>query len=341
MSQSTHKLRVGLALGGVLVTLLLAAVFTLGSLDVPFEPQSWREVIPLYAVSSFIIAALLIFGLIVMRNIVRLLVERSKEQLGARFKTKMVMGAVAVSLLPAIFMFFISYALLNRTLGRWFPRPLEIASEETQKLLNDLGRGMLPRLHTLGYQAAQHAGETPEAFLEHAFALGLDAAWVFDSKGKFVKGGVVCDDQQEDRSLNICSVSGEQGSLQNTLPSGVEIWQSKNKSYFASHVPVTLSGSEQGTLVAAFRTGPDFLKRWNVVQQQIRDYETLKQNLRALKKQMLLILFFFTLLVLLRRHVGRSVPGQAGHRPHSGPCRRHARSLLRQFRLSGSGTSAG
>ncbi|HWN75341.1 MAG TPA: hypothetical protein VNO13_06310, partial [Candidatus Udaeobacter sp.] len=136
MSHSTNRLRVGLAIGGVFITLLLAAVFTLGSLDVPFEPQSWREVIPLYAVSSFIIAALLIFGLIVMRNIVRLLVERSKEQLGARFKTKMVMGAVAVSLLPAIFMFFISYALLNRTLGRWFPRPLEIASEETQKLLN-------------------------------------------------------------------------------------------------------------------------------------------------------------------------------------------------------------
>jgi two-component system, NtrC family, nitrogen regulation sensor histidine kinase NtrY len=299
MSPSTDKqLRIRLALGGVLVTLLLAAVFTLGSLDVPLEPKSWREVIALWAVSSFIIAALLIFGLIVMRNIVRLLVERSKEQLGARFKTKMVMGAVAVSLLPVIFMFFISYALLNRTLGRWFPRPLEIASEETQKLLNDLGRGTLPRLHTLGYQAAQHAGETPEAFLQHAFADGLDAVWVFDSHGKFVKGGVLCDDQQEDRTLNICSVSGEQGALQNTLPSGVQIWQSKNKSYFAAHVPVTLNGSEQGTLVAAYRTGPDFLKRWTVIQQQTRDYENLKQNLRALKKQMLLILFFFTLLVL-------------------------------------------
>jgi two-component system nitrogen regulation sensor histidine kinase NtrY len=299
MSPATDKqLRIRLALGGVLVTLLLAAVFTLGSLDVPLEPKSWREVIALWAVSSFIIAALLIFGLIVMRNIVRLLVERSKEQLGARFKTKMVMGAVAVSLLPVIFMFFISYALLNRTLGRWFPRPLEIASEETQKLLNDLGRGTLPRLHTLGYQAAQHAGETPEAFLQHAFTAGLDAVWVFDSKGKFVKGGVVCDDQQEDRTLNICSVSGEQGTLQNSLPSGVEIWQSKNKSYFAAHVPVTLKGSEQGTLVAAYRTGPDFLKRWTVIQQQTRDYENLKQNLRALKQQMLLILFFFTLLVL-------------------------------------------
>ena len=299
MSPATDKqLRVRLALGGVLVTLLLAAVFTLGSLDVPLEPKSWREVIALWAVSSFIIAALLIFGLIVMRNIVRLLVERSKEQLGARFKTKMVMGAVAVSLLPVIFMFFISYALLNRTLGRWFPRPLEIASEETQKLLNDLGRSTLPRLHTLGYQAAHHAGETPDAFLQHAFAEGLDAVWVFDSHGKFIKGGVVCDDRREDRRLNICSVSGEQGTLQNTLPSGLEIWQSKNKSYFAAHVPVTLNGSQQGTLVAAYRTGPDFLKRWTVIQQQTRDYENLKQNLRALKRQMLLILFFFTILVL-------------------------------------------
>src|SRR5512136_2260635 len=181
MSPVTDKqLRVRLTLGGIFVTLLLAAVFTLGSLDVPLEPQSWREVIALYAVSSFITAALLIFGLILTRSIVRLWAERSKDQLGARFKTKMVLGAMAVSLLPIIFMFFVSYSLLNRTLGRWFPRPLEIASEETQKLLNDLGRGTLPRLHTLGYQAALHVGETPEAFLEHSFALGLDAVWVYD-----------------------------------------------------------------------------------------------------------------------------------------------------------------
>jgi len=298
VSPSSNKLRVKLVIGGVLVTLLLAAVFTLGSLDVPLEPSSWREVIALASVSSFIIAALLIFLLILARGIVRLWAERSKDQLGARFKTKMVVGAMAISLLPVIFMFFISYALLNRTLGRWFPRPLEIASEETQKLLNDLGRATLPRLHTLGYQAAQHVGETPEAFLQHAFADGLDAAWVFDSKGKFFKGGVVCDDQQEDRTLNICSVSGEQGTLQTSLPSGVEIWQSKNNSYFAARVRVTLKGSEQGTLVAAYRTGPDFLQRWTVIQQQTRDYENLKQNLRALKKQMLLILFFFTVLVI-------------------------------------------
>ncbi len=298
MSPVTSKGRARLVLGGVLVTLLLAAVFTLGSLDVPFEPHSWRELIALYSVSSFITAALLVFGLIFIRSFVRLRMERSKAQLGARFKTKMLLGAMAISLLPVIFMFFVSYSLLNRTLGRWFPRPLEIASEETQKLLNDLGRGTLPRLHTLGYQAALHAEETPEAFLQHSLSLGLDAVWLYDADGKLLKGGVVCDDQPEDRAAELCTVSGVQGTLQNTLPSGVEIWQAKDNSYFAARLPVTLPDHPQSTLIAGFRTSPDFLKRWTTIREQTQQYENVKQNLRAFKRQMLLILFFFTILVL-------------------------------------------
>jgi two-component system nitrogen regulation sensor histidine kinase NtrY len=298
MSPASNKLRVRLIIGAVLLTLLLAAVFTLGSLDVPIEPSSWREVIALYAVSSFITAALLIFGLILTRSIVRLWTERSKQQLGARFKTKMVLGAMAVSLLPVIFMFFVSYALLNRTLGRWFPRPLEIASEETQRLLNDLGKGTLPRLHTLGYRAALHAGETPEAFLQHSLELGLDGVWLLDAQGKTVVGGIVCADQPEDRTGQICTMAGVPGMPQRTLPSGMELWEARNQSYFAARVPAPLKGQEQGTLVAAFRTSPDFLKRLTTIQAETLEYENVKQNLRALKRQMLLILFFFTVLVL-------------------------------------------
>src|SRR5271166_4127247 len=201
MTHGDTKLRIRLIVGGVLLTLLLAAVFTMGSLDVPFDPGSWREIIALYALSSLITAALLVFGLILTRSIIRLWAEQSKQQPGARFKTKMVLGAMAISLLPVIFMFFVSYSLLNRTLGRWFPRPLEIASDETQKLLTDFGHGTLPRLHTQGFQAALHATETPESFLSHAVATGLDAVWLFDSRGKFLKGGVACDNQPEDHSL--------------------------------------------------------------------------------------------------------------------------------------------
>src|ERR1700736_6075943 len=53
MSSLQPKHRWSLAIGGILLSLLLAAVFTFGSLDVPFEPGSWRARISLFAVSSF------------------------------------------------------------------------------------------------------------------------------------------------------------------------------------------------------------------------------------------------------------------------------------------------
>ncbi|HTQ98270.1 MAG TPA: HAMP domain-containing protein, partial [Candidatus Acidoferrum sp.] len=298
MSPANSKGRLRLAVGGIVLTLLLAAVFTLGSLDVPFEPHSWREVMALYAVSSFITAALLVFGLILIRSFVRLRMETSKEQLGARFKTKMVLGAMAVSLLPVIFMFFMSYSLLNRTLGRWFPRPLEIASEETQKLLNELGESTLPRLHTLGYQAAQYAGEAPEVFVQHALSTGLDAVWLYDAQGKFLKGGTICEDQPEDRSAELCTVSGIQGTMTVPLPSGLEIWQARNDTFFAARVRVSLPDDPNSVLIVGYRTSPDFLKRWTIINDQTQEYENVKQNLRALKRQMLLILFCITLIVL-------------------------------------------
>src|SRR2546429_9333664 len=190
MSRLDSKQRWGLAIGGILLTLLLAAVFTFGSLNVPFEPKSWRAVMVLYAVSSFITAAFLVFCLILARTILRLWAERSREQLGARFKTKMVVGAMAISILPIVFMFIVSYSLINRSLLLWFPRALEVASAETQKLLNDLGRAQLPRLRGMALQAQAEATRPSTDFLPHVFAKGADAVSGLDLAGKGRQGGI-------------------------------------------------------------------------------------------------------------------------------------------------------
>ena len=298
MSSLEPKQRWTLGIGAALLTLLLAAVFTFGSLDVPFEPGNWRQLLPLYAVSSFITAAFLVFLMILMRTVLRLWAERSKEQLGARFKTKMVVGAMALSLLPVLFMFLVSYSLLNRTLGRWFPRPLEIASEQTQSLLNDLGRtGTLPRLRSLARQAQTNLSLPTNELLQHAFASGLDAVWVLDKDGKPLRGGVVCEEQPEDRSGAICQRAGVLGVQLQTLPSGVEVWQAHGKNYLVARIPSAENGNNTGFVAAGYRTSPDFLNRFTLIQTKMREYETEKQNLRALKRQMLLILAFFTILL--------------------------------------------
>ncbi len=299
MSALEPRQRWTLGIGAALLTLLLAAVFTFGSLDVPFEPGNWRQLLPLYAVSSFITAAFLVFFMILMRTVLRLWAERSKEQLGARFKTKMVVGAMALSLLPVLFMFLVSYSLLNRTLGRWFPRPLEIASEQTQTLLNDLGRtSTLPPLRTLARQVQSNASLPTNELLQHAFSSGLDAAWLLDKDGKPFRGGVVCEEQPEDRGGAICQRAGVLGSPLQTLPSGVEVWQAQGRNYLVARIPTAENGKNTGYIATGFRTSPDFLNRFTLIQTKMREYETEKQNLRALKRQMLLILAFFTILLL-------------------------------------------
>jgi nitrogen fixation/metabolism regulation signal transduction histidine kinase len=233
---SQPKHRWSLVIGGILLSLLLAAVFTFGSLDVPFEPATWRARMALFAVSGFITATALVFLLILTRSILRLWTERSKEQLGARFKTKMVVGAMALSLLPVVFMFFVSYSLLNRTLGRWFPRPLEIASEQTQALITDFGRTALPRLRNLARQVQMNSSLSTEDLLKRAFESGLDAVWMLDKDGKIIRAGVVCDDQPEDRTGQICEHVGVAGSPVRTLPSGVEVWEAQGKDYLVARV---------------------------------------------------------------------------------------------------------
>src|SRR6266849_4127376 len=298
MSRMDNKQHWRLAIGGILLALLLAAVFTFGSLNVPFEPTSWRAVMALYAVSSFITAAFLVFGLILARTILRLWVERRKEQLGARFKTKMVVGAMAISLLPIIFMFIVSYSLINRSLLLWFPKPLEIASEETQKLLSDLGRAQLPRLRGVAEQVREEASQPGEDFLRHAVARGADAVWILDAHGKPVRGGIVCEDLRADRTGAASVEHDVPGQYLRSLQSGVEVWAARGRRYFAARVPASQEGKAEGFAVAGFRTSPDVLERLTAIQSQTREYYQEKQDLRALKRQMLEILLLFTVLLL-------------------------------------------
>ncbi len=180
MRRHSRGYQLWLTLGGIILTLLLAAVITFGSLHIPFDPQQWSQVIVLYALSTFIVAALLVFGLILVRVLLRLWMERRAELLGSRFKTKMVIGAMSVSLLPLVFLFFVSYALMNRTLNRWFPHPLEIANVETQNLIHDVTGTNYLRLLAVARQAtSQTSGSSIRRYRSECGNSGTagHAAW--------------------------------------------------------------------------------------------------------------------------------------------------------------------
>jgi len=299
MTSTSSTQRNRLVIAGVVLTLLLAAVFTLGSLDAPFEPRNWRDVLTLYAVSSFITAALIVFALIVSRTLLRLWAERSREQLGARFKTKMVVGAVAISLLPVLFMFFVSYSLLNRTLARWFPHPIEIAAEQSRSLQQEMSRAEYERLSKLaGFWARNtNASAKPAGGVLNNRCVIADAYWHLNPKGS-VQDFAYCDDN----SANDAANGGQENSstdqrrpvLIQKLPSGAEVWRGGAALYLAGHSPENIVGA----VYVARKVPNDFLDRLNEIQKQSLAYDQEKQHLRALKRQLLLILSFFTVLLL-------------------------------------------
>lgn len=77
-----------LAFGGLCVSMLAAAIFTLGSLNAPVRPESGNDFVILFALSTFIVIAFLVFGLILTRSVLRLWAEYRAGLLGSRFKTK-------------------------------------------------------------------------------------------------------------------------------------------------------------------------------------------------------------------------------------------------------------
>lgn len=290
MSDSPRNQRLFLTFGGIVLTLLLAVVVTLGSLRVPFEPHAWNELIVLYALNTFIVAALLVFGLILGRVLVRLWVERRAEQLGSRFKTKMVLGAMAVSLLPLVFLFFISYALMNRTLNRWFPQELENAYTQAQGLLNEIGRLEYSRLQMLADRAAASvpAGTSENSALgpaaRFAASQGAEGIWAIDSAGAPVG-------QSDPLSLPI--VLDPTLKFQSVLPNGGEFWSSRSGAFLAARAPL---GS--GFLFVAHRLPADFLSRYNSIEQQTAAYDVENQRIRTFKRQILITLSLFTVLLL-------------------------------------------
>lgn len=126
-------------IGGAVLLLLAAILFALGSLNVPFiEPDRSEEMVLLYVLSTLVFLSFVVLGMVLARSLLRLYAERRRQVLGTKFKTKVVLGTLTLSLLPAITLFFVSYALVNRTLAKWFPRPLEIVRDDARDIVGYL-----------------------------------------------------------------------------------------------------------------------------------------------------------------------------------------------------------
>ncbi len=126
------------ALGAVL---LLAALATLNAFNTQLpSPASTQQVVIFTGLS--IVAFLLFVAVMILlvRNVLKLYADQHSRVMGTRLRTRMLWGAVLVSLVPIASMFAFSYLLLNRAVDRWFSQPVTEMRDDSTNMALELAR---------------------------------------------------------------------------------------------------------------------------------------------------------------------------------------------------------
>ena len=121
--QRRRKVIVLLVIG---IVLLFGILLSQTSFDLPFlNPDTNQQLLFFTALSAVIFLLFVAITFVLGRNLLKLFAERRLGVLGSKFRTRMVVGALLLSFAPVIVMFWFSYVLMNRSIDKWFSRPVQ------------------------------------------------------------------------------------------------------------------------------------------------------------------------------------------------------------------------
>ncbi|HMG87383.1 MAG TPA: ATP-binding protein [Terracidiphilus sp.] len=126
-----------LGAGVLLFFALLGGLQAFNTSNVRFlNPETSGETLAFTGLTVVVFLSLLVFLLLLLRAILKLYADQSSSALGARLRTRMVLGAALIALTPAVFMFLFSFQLMNRSIDRWFsPNTSELREDSTRVVL--------------------------------------------------------------------------------------------------------------------------------------------------------------------------------------------------------------
>ena len=125
-----------LAVGLFLLLLIFSA---LQALNLPFlQPHSAGLILLFTGLSVVAFLIFVVLLVLLSRNILKLYADQRSRVLGSRLRSRMLWGAVLVSLIPLVFMFAFSYDLLNRSVDRWFSQPVGQLREDSTRVALEL-----------------------------------------------------------------------------------------------------------------------------------------------------------------------------------------------------------
>ncbi len=127
------RLIVLFAAGAVLVAALFGALQAFNTSHITFlNPDTSGETLAFFGLTVVLFLLLIALLMLLLRNLLKLSADQGNA-LGARLRTRMVLGAALIAVTPATFMFLFSFFLMNRTIDRWFsPNTTELRDDSVR-----------------------------------------------------------------------------------------------------------------------------------------------------------------------------------------------------------------
>lgn len=130
MTRRTKEIIIALAAIGVIaiLTFFETKVARTGSI-----PSGHVFVFALYNLN---IVLLILVVFLVIRNVVKLTLERRRKILGARLRTKLISAFITLTIIPTMVLFFTSLVFLNRSMEGWLSEQVKHSIQESLNVAN-------------------------------------------------------------------------------------------------------------------------------------------------------------------------------------------------------------
>lgn len=154
----------------ICVFVLLAILVSETAFDLPFlQPGNNSDIVVFAALSALIFLLFVALSFVLMRNLLKLFAERRLGVLGSKFRTRMVAGALLLSFVPVMVMYWFAYGLMNRSIDKWFSSPVEQVRSGTMAMATLLANYGMQNARA---EAAAIAAspEVEQSFASHDFS---------------------------------------------------------------------------------------------------------------------------------------------------------------------------
>jgi len=288
----------------LLLTGLLFLVFAgLTCLQIYLQHQQGKPLkipanILLLTVVNLNLIVLMIFIVMVGRNLVKIYFEHKRRALGAKFKVKLITAFIALTIIPTTLLFVIASGLITSSIENWFNRQredalknsLEIAQAYYQELNNRgeiLAQEIVRTAEKSGFMDRENHGRLVWFLSKKAKEHKLKAIEIFDARGNLKASS-----KGRKRREKAYLANPHDARLTEAFINKKPLSWDKNR-YHMLAVPLSY-----GEIVLSYKIPSSHYKSLNSIIQHYEGYQQLKELKNPIKTGYILVFLMATLLIL-------------------------------------------